>query len=126
MREVGALKDFCRYAKANPVSSSLGYQLSGTSLSIYGTLGDSWNRRLMIKPGLSRRVPLEISKADGLVITAMDDRACHNRHRMVSVNGVELCPVMAMLLLAAAKNYFWSDGLEAAISKILEVSRNES
>lgn len=127
-REIKALKDFVRYAKRNPISgpSPEVADTSSTPIVVYARLGSAWNRRLLISSGLSRRVPLEIINAATLVITALDDRACHDRHKMVSVNGVELCPVTAMLFLASAKNYIWSDCLEVAISKILEVSKDES
>lgn len=82
---------------------------------------------MMVGGRFSRRVPRELVTANGLIIKALNktcNRVNHN-HKMIYINEIDLCPVSAMLFLAAAKSYHWSDGLEAAINKILEVSKGE-
>lgn len=89
--------------------------------------GDAYRRRALIGGGgLSRRVPVEIATANGLVIKVGCKPCCCGNRMLVSVNGLELCPISAMMFLAAAKLYRWSDGLELAISKVMEVSKNEN
>lgn len=88
--------------------------------------GDAYRRRALIGGGLSRRVPVEIAMANGLVIKGSCKPCCCGNHMLVSVNGLELCPIITMLFLAAAKLYRWSDGLELAISKVMEVSKIEN
>lgn len=88
--------------------------------------GDAYRRRSLVGCGLSRRVPDEIATANGLVIKCLCQPCCGGSHLLISANGLELCPIRAMMFLAAAKLYRWSDGLDAAIKKIMEVSEIES
>ena len=88
--------------------------------------GDAYRRRSLIGGGLSRRVPDEIATANGLIIKSCYQPCCDGDHLLISVNKLELCPISAMLFLAATKLYRWSDELELALSRIMEVSKFES
>lgn len=89
--------------------------------------GEAYRRRALIcGGGLSRRVPKKIAMADGLVIKSSGQGCCRGAHLLVSINGLEFCPISAMLFLAAAKLYRWSDELELALNRIMEVSRIEN
>lgn len=76
---------------------------------------------LRIRPSLSliRRCPKEIWFAKSLRVEQAEvcPRKDHN-HRMVMVNGIELCPVSAIMFLAAARNYGWTISLKLAINRI--------
>lgn len=74
-----------------------------------------------IRPGLSltRRCPKEIRFTKSLRIKRSEvcSRDGHD-HNMVIVNGIELCPVSAIMFLAAARNYNWATSLKLAINRI--------
>jgi len=74
---------------------------------------------------MSWRVPNEISQAKVLLIESKGE-SCHPGHNEVCVNGVDLCPITAMMYLFAAKGFRWSNALEKAIYKVMEVSGIES
>ena len=70
---------------------------------------------------LSHRCPKEIRAARSLKIERGADCSCEGHdHFAVVINGLSLCPVSAILFMAAAKDYIVTDGLNAAVSKVIK------
>lgn len=90
-----------------------------SKLELYMKEQEAPRRRAAPMSGLSYRCPREISASTSLRIDR-STKCHHENHYMVKINGIDLCPVSAIMFMIAAKNYRWSDQLGSAINKVIE------